>query len=63
MPVLGARPAKWVFKIVRVSAGYDVFAETPIPAFYGHADTFEEAQRIAARQPTAEEKVRMLLSA
>jgi hypothetical protein len=63
MPVLGAQPIKWVLKIVPVANGYDVYSELPIPAFFGHAKTLEEAQAVAARQPSKEEAVRMLLAA
>ena len=63
MPVLGVQPKKWVLKIVPVANGYDVYSELPILAFYRHAKTLEEAQAVAARQPTKEEVVRMLLAA
>jgi hypothetical protein len=63
MPPVGTQTPKWVLKIVPVASGYDVYAELPTLAFYGHAETLEEAQAIAARQPTKEEAVRMLLAA
>ena len=63
MPVLGTQPLKWVLKIVPVANGYDVYSELPILAFYRHAKTLDEAQAVAARQPTKEEAVRMLLAA
>jgi hypothetical protein len=62
MAVLGTQPLKWVLKIVPVANGYDVYSEFPILAFYNHATTLEEAQAVAARQPTKEEAVRMLLA-
>jgi hypothetical protein len=51
-----------VLKIVPVANGYDVYAESPVLAFYGHAATLEEARAVAARQPTREDAVRMLLA-
>ena len=63
MPVLGTQTLKWVLKIVPVVHGYDVYSELPTLAFYRHAETLEEAQALAARQPTREEAVRMLLAA
>jgi len=53
---------KWVLKIVPVAHGYDVYSELPILAFYRHARTLEEAKAVAARQPTQEEVVKMLLA-
>ena len=63
MPVLGTQTLKWVLKIFPVANGYDVYSELPILAFYRHAETLEEAKAAAARQPTKEEAVRMLLAA
>jgi hypothetical protein len=63
MPGLGTQTLKWVLKIVPVAHGYDVYSELPILAFYRHAETLEEAKAAAARQPTKEEAVRMLLAA
>jgi len=62
MPVLGTQTMKWVLKIVPVAHGYDVYSELPILAFYRHARTLEEAKAVAARQPTQEEVVKMLLA-
>jgi hypothetical protein len=62
MAVLEMQPLKWVLKIVPVANGYDVYSESPILAFRSHARTLEEAQAVAARQPTKEEAVRMLLA-
>ena len=63
MPILGTQPRKWVLKIVPVANGYDVYSELPTLAFFGHAETLAEAEALAARQPTKEETVRMLLAA
>lgn len=62
MAVAGTKRLQWVLKIVPVANGYDVYSESPILAFYSHASTLEEAQALAARQPTKEEAVRMLLA-
>ena len=62
MSVLEARSRKWVLKIVPVTNGYDVYTESPVLAFCGHATTLEEAKAVAAHQPTPEEAVRMLLA-
>jgi hypothetical protein len=62
MSARGTQPRRWVLKIVPVANGYDVYSESPVLAFYRHARTLEEAQTIAARQPTREETVRMLLA-
>ena len=62
MSAHAVRRPKWVLKIVPVANGYDVYSELPVLAFYRHARTLEEAQTIAARQPTREEAVRMLLA-
>jgi hypothetical protein len=62
MSVRGAKPRKWVMKIVPVANGYDVYAESPVLAFCGHASTLEEAQAVAARQPAPQDAVRMLLA-
>jgi hypothetical protein len=63
MPSAGTRAPKWVLKIIPVAHGFDVYTELPTLAFYGHAETLEEAQKIAARQPTREEVARMLIAA
>jgi hypothetical protein len=63
MPAIGTPPVKWVLKIVPVANGYDVYTELPSLAFYRHATTLAEAEALAARQPTKEEAVRMLLAA
>ena len=63
MPAIGTPPVKWVLKIVPVANGYDVYTELPSLAFYRHAKTLAEAEALAARQPTKEEAVRMLLAA
>ena len=60
MSAPGVRSVRWILKIVPVSRGYDVYSETPVMAFYGHATTLEEAKAIASRQPTREESARML---
>ncbi len=62
MSAVGVRPRKWVLKIVPVANGYDVYSESPVLAFYGHATTLAEAKAVAARQPTREDAVRMLLA-
>jgi hypothetical protein len=63
MTAAGTKTPKWVLKIVPVAHGYDVYTESPTLAFYRHAETLEEAQAFAARQPTKEETVRMLIAA
>ena len=60
--VVGTGTTTWLFKVVPVAHGYDVYAHSPILAFYGHATTVEEADAMADRQPTPEESVRMLLA-
>ena len=63
MAPVATQTRKWVFKIVPVASGYDVYTELPTLAFYGHAETLAEAEAIAARQPSKEDAVRMLLAA
>jgi len=60
--VVGTGHITWLFTVVPVANGYDVYAQSPILAFYGHATTAEEADAMADRQPTPEESVRMLLA-
>ena len=58
----GPQRVKWVFKIVPVAHGYDVYSEVPTLAFFGHAKSLEEAKGIASRQPTTAESARMLIA-
>ena len=62
MSALGTQRRRWVLKVVPVANGYDVYSESPILAFYRHAKTREEAEAVAASQPTTQDAVRMLLA-